>query len=104
MGINTLLGAIGFTKGGVVAGTFAAGMQAAAGNVAAGSMFAGLQSIAASGGAAVLGPVGIGLGAAGVAGYYAYNSVFGETDECNCCAKFDYKDIKTIAEGKCYSM
>jgi len=49
-----ILGALGFTPGGVAASSAAAGMQAGIGNVAAGSVFAGLQSA---------GVVGLGPGA-----------------------------------------
>lgn len=41
---------IGFSTGGVVAGSIAAGVQAGIGNVAAGSTFAALQSVGALGG------------------------------------------------------
>ncbi|KAJ7491860.1 hypothetical protein B0H11DRAFT_2008150 [Mycena galericulata] len=63
-----VLGALGFTPGGVAAGSAAAGMQAGIGNVAAGSVFAGLQSAGVVG----LGPgvcaVAAGLG--GTAGHF----------------------------------
>ena len=46
---------IGFTSGGVTAGSLAAGIQSMIGNVAAGSLFAQLQSIGALGLGTVLG-------------------------------------------------
>lgn len=41
---------VGFSSGGVVAGSIAAGVQSSIGNVAAGSIFATLQSVGATGG------------------------------------------------------
>ncbi|KAN0125531.1 hypothetical protein V8E52_000738 [Russula decolorans] len=62
-----MLGAIGFSAAGPVAGSFAAVLQAGTGNVAAGSMFAAAQSIAMGGGVpAVISAVG-GLGAGALA-------------------------------------
>lgn len=45
----TILAGIGFTAGGVLAGSIAAASQALIGNVAAGSLFAICQSIGAAG-------------------------------------------------------
>ncbi|KAF8243300.1 hypothetical protein K440DRAFT_664244 [Wilcoxina mikolae CBS 423.85] len=62
--IVPILGPLGFTSGGVAAGSTAAGIQAGIGNVAASSTFAFCQSAAAGGyGAATVGAVG-GYGAA----------------------------------------
>ncbi|KAF9738102.1 hypothetical protein PMIN01_03385 [Paraphaeosphaeria minitans] len=67
-----VLGAAGFTAGGVAAGSLAAGIQAGIGNVAAGSVFAGLTS-AGAGGATLAVVQGIAGGAAAaVAGVTAY--------------------------------
>ena len=55
-----ILGAIGFSPIGPVAGSIAAGWQASIGSVAAGSFFAFLQS-AAMGGAAVTALTGVGV-------------------------------------------
>lgn len=57
---------IGFTKMGIAAKSAAAAWHSSIGNVAAGSLFAQLQSLGATGGLAVLGPVG--MGAAVIAG------------------------------------
>ena len=62
------LAALGFSAGGVVAGSAAAGIQSGIGSVAAGSTFATLQSAGAAGLAAstkaamVVGPTAIGRG------------------------------------------
>lgn len=72
------LGAAGFTSSGIAAGSLAAGIQASIGNVVAGSAFATLQSVGATGGLALLGPVGLGLGAVGAsvaAGVFIYKRV-----------------------------
>jgi hypothetical protein len=57
-----ILNGVGFTAGGVAAGSWAAGVQASIGNVAAGSLFAAAQSIGA--GAAV--PLSVWFGSAGL--------------------------------------
>ncbi|KAI9763893.1 MAG: hypothetical protein M1840_009005 [Geoglossum simile] len=62
-----VLGAVGFTAAGPVAGTAAAAWQASIGLVEAGSFFAWCQS-AAMGGAAVQGIIATGVAGAGVAG------------------------------------
>ncbi|KAJ7472525.1 hypothetical protein FB451DRAFT_1249839 [Mycena latifolia] len=59
-----VLGALGFTPGGVAAGSAAAGMHAGIGNVAAGSVFAGLQSAGVVGLAPGACAVAAGLGGA----------------------------------------
>jgi len=61
------LGALGFSAGGVVAGSTAAGIQAGIGNVAAGSAFAIAQSIA-MGGTVPIGCTAIGGGIGGAVG------------------------------------
>ncbi|XP_067944211.1 interferon alpha-inducible protein 27-like protein 2A isoform X2 [Watersipora subatra] len=65
-------GAVGFTAGGVAAGSIAAAIQSVIGNVAAGSVFAALQSAgavgiagAATAGAAATATVGAGAAVAG---------------------------------------
>ena len=67
-GAPVLLGAAGFTAGGIAAGSLAAGVQAGIGNVVAGSTFAALQSAGAAGLAAsttaAVGAVGAAVGAA----------------------------------------
>ncbi|KAI5892607.1 uncharacterized protein SCHCODRAFT_0257138 [Schizophyllum commune H4-8] len=52
-----ILGAVGFTPGGVAAGSIAAGIQAGIGNVAAGSLFAGAQAAGATGAIPVIGTI-----------------------------------------------
>lgn len=54
----------GFSAGGVVAGSIAAGVQSSIGNVAAGSMFATLQSIGATGGLSLVAKGAVTAGAA----------------------------------------
>ncbi|KAJ7214866.1 hypothetical protein GGX14DRAFT_609573 [Mycena pura] len=62
-----ILNAVGFTPGGVAAGSAAAGIHAGIGNVAAGSVFAGLQSVGVLG----LGPgAGVVAGLGGAAGHF----------------------------------
>jgi hypothetical protein len=64
--IPLILNAVGFSSGGVVAGTLAASWQAAIGNVVAGSLFAMLQSMAATGAISLVGVLAsAGLGMAG---------------------------------------
>ena len=55
---------VGFSSGGVVAGSIAAGVQSSIGNVAAGSMFATLQSIGAIGGLPLVAKGAVTAGAA----------------------------------------
>jgi hypothetical protein len=62
-----ILGAVGFSALGPVAGSAAAGWQASIGAVEAGSLFAWCQSVT-MGGAAVAGLTGTGVGAAAVTG------------------------------------
>lgn len=70
---SAALSAIGFTSGGVAAGSAAAGIQAGIGNVVVGSAFAGLQSLGATGVLLTVGlPVAIGVGFVGGIGYYFY--------------------------------
>ncbi len=63
-----IIAGVGFTTGGVAAGSAAAGIQAAIGNVAAGSVFAVFQSL----GTVPLTTAGVGaaVGASGVAAGY----------------------------------
>lgn len=65
-GIRALLPAVGFTAGGVKAGSLAAGMHASIGAVKAGSVFATAQSLGATGAfagpASLLAGIAIGLG------------------------------------------
>lgn len=68
------LTAVGFTGSGVAAGSMAAGIQAGIGNVAAGSIFATCQSIGATGGFAILGPVGIAAGLIAGGSYLGYRA------------------------------
>ena len=63
---------VGFTKGGIGAGTLAAAIQSGIGNVAAGSTFAALQSAGATGLVATVGTVGASVAVVGVAGYGGY--------------------------------
>jgi len=59
---------LGFSAGGVVAGSTAAAAQAAVGNVAAGSAFSFLQSVGAT---TLMGtPVGAAVGVAGAAAFF----------------------------------
>ena len=69
--VNASLWAVGFTQGGVAACSIAAGIQAGIGNVVAGSAFATAQSVAATGGLAILGPVGLASGVLGAAAFMA---------------------------------
>lgn len=65
VGTGAALSAVGFTTGGVAAGSIAATMQASIGAVSAGSAFATAQSLGATG--AFFGPVGlIAFGAVGL--------------------------------------
>ncbi len=74
LGIGTAAGvgvpvagtAAGFTSSGIAAGSIAAGVQSSIGSVAAGSTFATLQSIGATGGFAILGPISLIAGAVGI--------------------------------------
>lgn len=66
---SVALTGIGFTTSGIVAGSAAAGMQAAIGNVATASLFATVQSLGATGVIATVGVTGgIGLGVGAVYG------------------------------------
>lgn len=74
LGLGTVAGvglpaagtAAGFTSSGIAAGSIAAGVQSSIGSVAAGSTFATLQSIGATGGFAILGPISLIAGAIGL--------------------------------------
>ena len=61
---------LGFTSGGIAAGSTAAGIQAGVGNIVAGSTFATMQSLGATG-------VFYGLGVAGGVGLVAVGGVYG---------------------------
>jgi len=65
-----ILGSLGFTQTGVVAGSIAAGIQATMGNIAAGSLFAWCQSAAVVGVGGAAAPVA--LAASGAYGAYRY--------------------------------
>lgn len=67
-----ILNAVGFTAGGVAAGTAAAAAQAGIGNVVAGSAFAAAQSVAAMGVGSAIVSVGVPLAAVGLLGYGIY--------------------------------
>ena len=66
-----LLSLVGFTSGGVAAGSFAAMIQAAIGNVGAGGLFAAFQSAGATGGGALASGIG-GTAAAGGGGIFTW--------------------------------
>jgi len=73
-----IVGALGFSAAGVVAGSFAAAAQAAGGNIAAGSLFALAQSIGAGGAlpaifSTIAGAIGALLGAV----IYGYGALGG---------------------------
>ena len=74
-GATVVVNALGFSSGGVVAGSTAAVIQAGIGNVAAGSAFAALQSVAATGVVATVGPVALGAGVLGGVGYGVYKAL-----------------------------
>jgi hypothetical protein len=63
---------VGFSSGGVVAGSTAAVIQAGMKNVPAGSLFAACQSVAATGVLSWALPVVATVGAASGIGYYIY--------------------------------
>ena len=74
-GATAVVSALGFSSGGVVAGSTAAVIQAGIGNVAAGSAFAAFQSVAATGVVATVGPVALGAGVLGGVGYGVYKAL-----------------------------
>ncbi len=90
LGIGLIPITLGFGGAGIVAGSVAAGIQAAIGNVAAGSAFAIFTSLGMTGVFATSAAVGAILGAGGLAAY-----IKGRFD-----AKKDAELIKTIIDKK----